>query len=351
MDKNASKRDQVLELLKKQGRLETGHIAELFAVSRQRAHQILSSLVAEGVLEKIGKTRGAFYVSMGGAMAYPEHADQHYALTFERKDASEDRILQKIEKEFSALRKLPENITRIFRFAFLELLNNALEHSASNNVRVVLGISKSHLRFTIADSGVGVFRKVAAYRHLSSEHDAAQDLLKGKITTDPVLHTGQGIFFASKLADRFKLQSFTLELLVDNQVNDIFLLHLAREVIGTTVLFEIALDSARETREIFARFTNLTEDSDHGFDGTEVKVHLYQIGGYFLSRTEARRILSGLEKFRVVTLDFDRISTVGQGFADEIFRVFLHSFPGTKIISINTNEEVKFMINRAIAER
>ena len=351
MDTNISQRERVLEILSKEGRIDTAQVAVLLSVSRQRAHQVLHVLVEEGVLGKIGRTRGVFYVSPGAEIEYPEHAEHHYALTFARSGASEDKILQKIEENFLALRKLHENIRRIFRFAFLEIMNNALEHSASEHVRVVIGISEKHLRFTIKDSGVGVFRKVENFRKLSSELEAAQDLLKGKMTTDSTAHTGQGIFFVSKLADRFVLKSFKLELLVVNCINHTFLRPLSREVTGTTALFEIALDRTRDTPEIFARFTNLIEDSDHGFDGTEVKVHLFQIGGYFLSRTEARRILSGLEKFHVVTLDFDRVETVGQGFADEIFRVFTNSFPQIKIVPTNMNEEVQFMVSRAIADR
>ena len=351
MDRNVEQSKKIKEFLAKGDRFETAQVAILLDVSRQRAHRILQGLVNTGILRKVGTTRGAFYVHLGAEIDYPEDRRHQYALSFARNGASEDRILLNIEEGFAMLRKIPENIRRIFRFAFLELLNNALEHSSSETVQVVVGVTDTHLRFTIKDSGIGVFRKVASYRGLLSPHEAAQDLLKGKMTTDPTAHTGQGIFFVSKMADRMKLQSFELELLVDNVVGDVFLRALARSVVGTNAIFEIALDSKRETREVFARFTNLTEDSDHGFDGTEVKVHLYQIGGYFLSRTEARRILSGLEKFHVVTLDFDRIPTVGQGFADEIFRVFHNSFPKVKIIPIGMNEEVAFMVNRAIAEK
>jgi DNA-binding Lrp family transcriptional regulator len=343
--------EKIKELLATEGRISTSQVAEMLLVSRQRAQLLLRTLVAEGLLRKIGTTRGSTYVYVGTEMEYPEHAPHHYSLTFARRGESEDRILKKIEENFLILKKLPENILRIFRFSFLEMLNNALEHSTSNIIRVVVGVTDTHLYFTVKDAGVGVFRKVANFRNLATSHEAAQDLLKGKTTTDPTAHTGQGIFFVSKLADHFKLQSFELELFVDNVVNDVFLHKSLRSVSGTSAIFEVALDSKRETREVFERFTNLTEDSNHGFDGTEVKVHLYQIGGYFLSRTEARRILSGLEKFRVVTLDFDRVPAVGQGFADEIFRVFHSSFPKVKIIPINMNEEVAFMVTRAIADR
>ena len=38
--------------------------------------------------------------------------------------------------------------------------------------------------------------------------------------------------------------------------------------------------------------------------------------------------------------------TIGQAFADEIFRVFSQNYPKIKIQAIKTNEAVQFMIDR-----
>ena len=67
-----------------------------------------------------------------------------------------------------------------------------------------------------------------------------------------------------------------------------------------------------------------------------------------VSRSQARRILSGLELFKEVILDFKDIEYIGQAFADEIFRVFTNMNPSTAILVQNTNPEVQSMINRAI---
>jgi hypothetical protein len=56
--------------------------------------------------------------------------------------------------------------------------------------------------------------------------------------------------------------------------------------------------------------------------------------------------LNGLDKFKNIVLDFDKVPTAGQGFADEIFRVFQSKHPDIVISSINTNEAVQFMIDR-----
>lgn len=65
---------------------------------------------------------------------------------------------------------------------------------------------------------------------------------------------------------------------------------------------------------------------------------------------EARRILSGLEKFRVILFDYDKVPMVGQAFADEIYRVFHNKYPEIKIEEINMNDTVKFMVERTKTE-
>ncbi len=68
-----------------------------------------------------------------------------------------------------------------------------------------------------------------------------------------------------------------------------------------------------------------------------------------ISRSQARRIMSGLEKFKTIILDFSGVETVGQAFADDVFRVWKNRHAGVKIVPKNMNENVVFMIKRAIA--
>ena len=63
---------------------------------------------------------------------------------------------------------------------------------------------------------------------------------------------------------------------------------------------------------------------------------------------QARRIMVGLEKFEKVILDFKKVESIGQAFADEIFRVWKSKHPRIKIEPINTNENVSFMLERAV---
>ena len=80
----------------------------------------------------------------------------------------------------------------------------------------------------------------------------------------------------------------------------------------------------------------------------KITVHLAEeyLGEHLISRSIARRILSNIEKFKVIFLDFNGVKTIGQAFADEIFRVFRNKHKEITILPINMNEEVKFMIKR-----
>lgn len=105
--------------------------------------------------------------------------------------------------------------------------------------------------------------------------------------------------------------------------------------------------SARQTIEdVFGEFA--PEQYDYQFQKTKVLVKLLQPD--YVSRSEARRLLANLEKFREIVLDFRDVRSVGQGFADEVFRVFASRHPGIVIRSENTSLPVTAMIRHVSRE-
>lgn len=259
----------------------------------------------------------------------------------------EHKVLDQIEQAFPRLKSLPENIRSIFTYAFSEMLNNAIEHSTSVRIGVEVTIQGGVLSFVVRDSGIGVFRNVKKKRKLKSEFEAIQDLMKGKTTTMPKSHSGEGIFFTSKVGDLFILDSFGRQLIVNNKIPDIFVNRTKKIKFGTKVVFKIDISSPRHLNELFRQYTNQTEDSDYGFDKTMIQVKLYTFGGVHISRSQARRILAGLEKFKVILFDFNKVPLVGQAFADEIFRVFHNRHPNIRLETENMNEGVRFMVERS----
>ena len=348
---NMLTQDAIIQIAKGKGLIKTSDIARHFSVSRQYASLFIKELINQNKLVKIGSTAGAAY-------ALPEFASKHLDIFpfrifkhLKNKGLKEHEVFEDIEKQFPPILKLDENIRSIFIYAFSEMLNNAIEHSRSDFIDVEVQIKNKELVFIVNDHGIGVFRNVMKSRKLKSELEAIQDLLKGKLTTQPKSHSGEGIFFTSKAADIFALESFDQKLTIDNKINDVFITKPKRSKKGTKVFFNISINSTRHLSDVFKQYSREVVDEVPVFDTTMIKIKLYTVGGVFVSRSQARRVLSGLEPFKHIIFDFDKVPMVGQAFADEVFRVFQNNHSDKKLEAINTEEPVKFMINRARGAR
>ncbi|MEK7645227.1 MAG: DUF4325 domain-containing protein [Patescibacteria group bacterium] len=341
-----SNKNLILSHIRDKKQFKTADIATLLAVSRQTAFLLVKDLLKQGVLVKIGSTKKASYILTEYAQDHSEVYPTFFKKVYKNKDLEEGSVLDEIEQKLPRIKTLPKNILQILRYGFLEMMNNAIEHSQTDSIEVMVSVADGELRFVISDAGVGVFRNVMKVKKLNSELEAIQDILKGKTTTAPENHSGQGIFFTSKMGDIFNLESFSQQLIVNNKIDDIFLKKPKRSKSGTRVSFSVSLDSKKETIDVFKKYSDMGESSDFGFDKTDVKVKLYTREGIYISRSQARRILVGLDNFRSITLDFTKVETIGQAFADEIFRVFRKKHPEISIIPVDMNENVKFMIDR-----
>lgn len=322
-------------------RASATQIAGHFGFTRQYASQVLRVMINADEIIKFGSTRAAFYT-------LPEFVDAVGPSAIQRniknKDINEHEIFDELTSTFPALQSAKENVRSIAHYAFSEMLNNAIEHSRSKKIKVEFEGDGGNIRFVVSDFGIGVFRNVMRKRRLRSELEAMQDLLKGKTTTDPTAHTGEGIFFTSKAGDRFVLESFGHRMIVDNTIPDIFFQEEKRINRGTRVIFSIARTSGRHLNKIFEKYQS--NPGSYAFDKTEIHVRLFTMGAVYVSRSQARRILAGLEKFRKIILDFGRVPNVGQAFVDEIFRVFQSRHLDISIEPINMSETVSFMVKR-----
>ncbi|MCL1597664.1 MAG: STAS-like domain-containing protein, partial [Actinomycetia bacterium] len=155
-------------------------------------------------------------------------------------------------------------------------------------------------------------------------------------------HTGEGIFFASKAVDVFTLAANGLEWTVDNRLGDVAV-GISSRLQGTAVTLQHDPTSPRTLDSVFAAYTTGLE-----FDTSQVIVRLFDHGDSFVSRSHARRIAAGLEVFRRVIVDFSGIQRVGQGFVDELFRIWSKAHPGTALEPINMNPAVEFMVRRGL---
>ena len=309
-------------------------------------HRILQRLEQEGILRLVGKANRARYVrsdpeSLRTALA----SELTFRVTLHNRDLEEDRILDRIKTETGIFIGIPVNIARIVDYGFTEMLNNAIDHSRSAMIDVRMMRSASSLSFTVLDRGIGIFRNIMQTRNLKDEQEALQDLLKGKQTTMPERHSGEGIFFTSRVADGLVIRSSDKKLLFDNNLPDVFI-RTVKPRRGTQVDFWISMESQRELTAVFHEFTG----EEMMLDKTRVVVALFKAGSGHVSRSQARRLLVGLEEFREIVLDFARVDLVGQAFADEVFRVWKSHNPGTILRIANASPDVEFMISRAMSQ-
>ena len=331
-------KSQIKKLAFEQKTVKNSDILKSNNVSRQYIARLLKEMVVDGELVKGGNTRKAIY-------SLPENAiyiNPKFNLKLKNKNLEEDRILDQVRLSLPGYNSLREEIKKSFDYSFSEILNNAIEHSRSKTIDINVGINNGLVEFTIQDGGVGVFENIMNKYKLNSEIEAVQDLLKGKTTTAPHAHSGEGIFFSSKVCDQFEIDSHDIILQVNNILPDVFIRDSSISKKGSLIRWKTSLNSQRLLSDIFSQYQR---DKDlFEFDLTSVYVHLYTLDTVYISRSQARRLLMGLDKFKKIILDFSKVEIIGQGFADEIFRVFKENNPLIIVEYKNTVPIIESMI-------
>ncbi len=240
-----------------------------------------------------------------------------------------------------------KNVSDIIFYGFTEIVNNAIDHSQGEGCVVTMTREEDLLKLSVYDDGEGIFKRIKRLKDLPDERQAILELSKGKLTTDPNNHSGQGIFFTSRMFDRFVISSSGL-FFSHNHERDLDILAEDAESEGTFVFMQIALDSTRTDIEVFERFS-AGEDEDFAFNKTIIPVALARFGDeQLVSRSQAKRLLTRIEHFTFVLFDFENVEQIGQAFADEIFRVYQLRHPEITLSHENANQNVINMINRAV---
>jgi len=308
--------------------------AEHFKITRQAVNKHLQRLVKEKSLAESGETRNRTY-KLAPIL--------EWKCVYQITPGLEEYVVW--EKDISpVLGSHPENIIDIWHYGFTEIFNNAKDHSGGTEIAVKIAKTAINTEMYITDNGVGIFKKIQQALNLPDERYAILELSKGKLTTDPAHHTGEGIFFASRMFDTFGIGSGQVYFGHAFGRDEDWILDATFES-GTTVLMRVSNHTARTTKKIFDQYTS---DDDYGFNKTVVPIVLAQYGNdKLISRSQAKRVVARVELFKIVMLDFTGVPTIGQAFADEIFRVFANAHPNLELIPVHANSEVKRMIGRA----
>lgn len=311
-------------------------VAAQLGLSRQRVHQQARALVVGGYLTKSGSTRPTYALGR----------NRRFKRSYPREGLAEDRVW--FNDILPLLADLPRNVLDIAHYGVSEMANNAIDHSASPFVVVTMERDAERLLLSVLDSGIGIFRKIAQALALPDDRLALLELAKGKFTTDPAHHSGQGVFFTSRAFDHFQIQSGGLYFDHNHQHDDDWLdeFETGGDGHGTAAYMEIAVASPRELKAVFDQFSSGPDDYD--FTRTIVPVRLAKQGDENLvSRSQAKRLLQRVERFRTVVFDFSDVRGIGQAFADEIFRVFANAHPDVELLHMHAVPDVQQMIRRA----
>jgi DNA-binding transcriptional ArsR family regulator len=326
-------REFLLDAVRSGKRHVVDEVCEVFSVSRPTALRHLANLTERGFLEASGSGRSRRW-RLGPIRTQ--------VATYALDAISEDRVYT---KDFAFIADgLPRNIQDIWQYGFTEILNNAIDHSGGSEVEVFATRGHQWLMLRIRDDGEGIFRRITRLLALPDPREALLELSKGKLTTDPDNHTGEGIFFASRAFDMFVIYSGDLMLNHLHEYSEDTLTHHDNGFDGTLVLMVLSVSTHRSLKEIFDAYTD-PETLD--FSKTIVPVHLavYE-GESLISRSQAKRIMNRVERFKHVILDFKDVQSVGRAFVDEVFRVFSRKHPEVEITAVNMTPNVASEVHR-----
>lgn len=306
-------------------------VAEVCGVNQTTVHSYINELVNKEIIRRVKR----------GKYELVRH-ETKYDLKRSDGDLDTDTHAYDICL-YNHIKELPQNIQSIWEYTFSEMINNVMDHSEAENVRIIVEQDYINTTVFIQDDGIGIFEKIKDYFKMNTIDDAICELFKGKLTTDSRNHSGEGIFFSSKMMDGFFILS-SGKIFTNNKFDDSRIIDIAnRNIPGTCVIMSLSNFTQKQAHEVFDSFS----DVDGGFTKTRIPLkNIFDAAP--ISRSQAKRICNRLEKFQEVELDFEDLEWMGQGFAHQIFVVFERTNPQIKIVPVNMNEAVEKMYNHVI---
>jgi hypothetical protein len=190
----SSIRQTALELIAADARRVGSRLAHAAGVSRQVANGYLQGLIKEGLIEAEGTTQARVYRLK--PLAEVER-------TYPRAGLQEDLVWRELISPVVA--RLPQNVRDIWHYTATEMINNAIDHAGAIDVRVGARKNALDTEVVVTDDGEGIFVKIQRALGLHDPREAILELAKGKLTTAPDQHTGEGIFFTSRAVDLFEI--------------------------------------------------------------------------------------------------------------------------------------------------
>lgn len=315
----------ILEKITQQDPRVTKTVSETMGINQNTVHSYITELINQGIIKRT--KRGQY-----------ELVRKRYDFCLERSKGDLDSDFYAYQKHLAPIiHDDPRNVQEIWAYAFSEMVNNVMDHSLASEAHIRVYRDSVSTAVIIADNGVGIFRKLQEHFGFPSAEEAICELFKGKLTTDSVNHSGEGIFFSSRMMDDFFILSDGKVFCID-KYDESILADLSEFVRGTCVYMSLSNNSNKDTAAIFDRYA----DADSGFTKTRIPLkNIYDSSP--VSRSQAKRLCNRMDRFEEVTLDFDGLEWMGQGFAHQLFVVFKHEHPEVRLLPENMNAAVEKM--------
>ena len=305
-------------------------VADAFEISTNTVHAYINELIDEGIILKL--KRGEY-----------ELFSQRHKYSFVRKNGELEIDTQAYDLCLSKqISHLSENVQHIWSYAMSEMVNNVIDHSGAEEMHVIVEQNYLKTSVLIIDDGVGIFEKIKNHFSLPSLDEAICELFKGKLTTDADNHSGEGIFFTSRMMDDFFISSGG-KIFTTSKYNNDNIIDMDGCASGTCVSMSLSNLTQKTAREVF----DLYSDVDGGFTTTRIPLkNIFESAP--VSRSQAKRVCNRLDSFEEVILDFDGISWMGQGFAHQMFVVYKNAHANVTIKPVNMSESVENMYNHVM---
>lgn len=312
-EKREAAKQYLIDLIANEDQAYITKTAEVFNLSRTAVYKYLEAFRKAGIIDSTNCLKPIFIKVFD------------YKLPISEEEIYSTDILP-------LLSDLPVNVQTIWEYAANEIINNAIDHSGANTFSLKIIRTYANITMEIADSGIGIFENIKTHYNLHSVDEAIEELFKGKLTTNMQKHSGEGIFFTSRIMDQFIAVSEN-KIFTQNEIKKA-----PEHSKGTLIFMQLSNSSPKRLVDIFDQFA----DVDGGFTKTSLPIkRIFQT--FPVSRSQAKRLTNRFEEFEEVILDFEGVTEMGQGFGDELFRVYRDSHSEIILTPINMNDAVAKM--------
>ena len=207
----------------------TAFVSTNSGISRQAVHHHIQKLLVDGLIIAKGTTRDRVYAVKPLV---------NFSRNLQLKGLEEDKVWR--QYILPLMENVPANVLQICQHGFTEMVNNAIDHSEAVDLKIKLVRTYKLIELQISDNGVGIFNKIQRELKLDDPLHAILELSKGKLTTDPARHSGEGIFFTSRMFDKFSIASGKLFYSYAEHSGDWLVEDHEKLVSGTTVVLSIS---------------------------------------------------------------------------------------------------------------